>query len=73
MMHSTVAEEQLGRAVGAVAGEVEAAGVEAAGLDAERVRDADVAAPPGAGAWTICLGSGGLRRCGQHHRRRRQL
>ena len=43
-LHGAVAEEQV---VGAVAGEVEAAGVEAAGLDAERVRDADVAAPPG--------------------------
>ena len=31
-----------------LAGEVEAGGVVAAGLDAERVRDADVAAAPGA-------------------------
>jgi len=48
MMHSTVAEEQLGRLVGAVAGEVETSGVEASGLHAEWVGDFDAAALPGA-------------------------
>jgi len=45
-----VADEQLGQMVGVVAGQVEAvlALDVAAGLDAERVRDADVAAAPGA-------------------------
>jgi len=43
-LHGAVAEEQLG----VVAGEVEAGGMVAAGLDAKRVGDADVAAAPGA-------------------------
>jgi len=45
-LHGAAAEEQLGRPVGAVAGEVEARGVVAAGLHAERIRDVDVAAAP---------------------------
>jgi len=43
-----VAQEQLRRLVRVVAVEVEAGGVEASQLDAERVRDADAAAAPGA-------------------------
>lgn len=47
-LHGTVTKEQLGLPEGVVAGEVEATDVVAAGLDAERVRDADVAASPSA-------------------------
>jgi len=47
-LHGAVAQEQLRRPEGEVAGEVEPGGVVAAGLDAERVCDADVAAAPGA-------------------------
>jgi len=56
-----VSEKQHGwlmMVVGAVTGEVEAGGVVAAGLDAERVRDADVAASPGAAIITAQKPSG---------------
>lgn len=69
-LHGAVADEQLGRpVVGAgVAGEVEAVLDVAAGLDAERVRDADVAAAPGAGRTTPRAGA--CRRGGACWRRR---
>ena len=62
-----------------LAGEVEAGGVVAAGLDAERVRDADVAAPPGAVVVTAQQPRGCCRSCrcrdaaaGREHQQQRR-